>query len=157
MVSVKEFQVQPSRLSSDVYLSYQSALVKGMLVCALVMLALILLAFGPAPQHQKLSAPEAKDHIGETATVCGKVVSTRYAGSTKGQPRFIYLDKSHPGQIFTIVIWGSNRSKFGTPETDYQAKRICATGKVAEHRGNRVFFSRGTSRTFAQSLWRFKV
>src|ERR1700693_5754450 len=99
------------------------------------MLALILLALGPAPQHQKLSAPEAKDHIGETATVCGKVVSTRYAGSTKGQPTFINLDKPYPGQIFTIVIWGNNRSKFGAPETDYKAKRICVTGKITEYRG----------------------
>jgi hypothetical protein len=79
-------------------------------------LALCLLAFAPAPQHQKLSASEAKDHIGETATVCGDVVSTRYAASTKGQPTFLNLDKPYPNQIFTVLIWGSNRSKFGTPE-----------------------------------------
>ena len=30
-----------------------------------------------------LGRAEAKDHVGETATVCGKVVGTRYAASTR--------------------------------------------------------------------------
>jgi len=36
-----------------------------------------------APQVKKLTAPEAKDHIGEQATVFGKVASTRYAATTR--------------------------------------------------------------------------
>ena len=126
--------MQPSRSSSGVYLS-QSALLKAALICALATLALFLLAFGPVPQHQKLTASEAKDHIGETATVCGDVVSTRYAASTKGQPTFLNLDKPYPNQIVTVLIWGSNRSKFGTPEIDYKAKPVCATGKITNYRG----------------------
>jgi hypothetical protein len=35
--------------------------------------------------QRKLSSADAKNHIGETATVCGTVVSSRYAASTKGQ------------------------------------------------------------------------
>lgn len=66
--------------------------------------------------QKRLTPAEAKEHVGETATVCGEVVST------------------YPGQVFTIVIWGSNRSKFGAPETDYNGKRICVTGKIAEYR-----------------------
>ena len=85
--------------------------------------------------QKRLSPAEAKDHIGETASVCGSVTSTRYAASTKGQPTFLNLDKPYSGQVFTVVIWGSNRSKFGTPETDYKGKRICVTGKIAEYRG----------------------
>jgi len=119
------FAVYPSR----------SALLRVVLVCAILALALCLLAFAPAPQHQKLSASEAKDHIGETATVCGDVVSTRYAASTKGQPTFLNLDKPYPNQIFTVLIWGSNRNKFGTPEIDYKGKRVCAVGKITEFRG----------------------
>ena len=88
-----------------------------------------------APAQRKLSASEAKDHIGETAAVCGSVASTRYAASTKGQPTFLNLDKPYPNQIFTIVIWGNNRTKFGTPEVDYKGKRICVTGKITEYRG----------------------
>src|SRR6266849_9069303 len=89
----------------------------------------------PTFAQKKLSASEAKEHFGETATVCGEVVSTRYADSTKGQPTFLNLDKPYPNQIFTIVIWGSNRSKFGKPEVEYNEKRICVTGKIAEYRG----------------------
>jgi DNA/RNA endonuclease YhcR with UshA esterase domain len=98
-----------------------------------LMLAPILAA--PAFSQKKLSATEAKDHIGETATVCGSVVSTRYAASTKGQPTFLNLDKPYPNQIFTVVIWGSNRRKFGEPEVEFRGKRICVGGKIAEYRG----------------------
>jgi micrococcal nuclease len=126
--------MQPNRMSFRVYPT-QSALLKAALVCALLTMVLLLLAFAPAPQHQKLSPSEAKDHIDETATVCGDVVSTRYATSTQGQPTFLNLDKPYPNQIFTVLIWGKNRSRFGTPETDYQTKRICVTGKIAEYRG----------------------
>jgi hypothetical protein len=85
--------------------------------------------------QKKLTAPEAKDHFGESATVCGAVVSTRYAASSKGQPTFLNLDKPYPNQVFTVVIWGTNRSKFKTPEEDYRDKRICVTGKITAYDG----------------------
>jgi len=37
--------------------------------------------------------------------------------------------------VFTALIWGESRSKFGTPESDYRNKRICVTGAITEHRG----------------------
>jgi len=37
----------------------------------------------PVHAQKKLTPAEAKEHFGETATVCGEVVSTRYAASTK--------------------------------------------------------------------------
>jgi DNA/RNA endonuclease YhcR with UshA esterase domain len=89
----------------------------------------------PALAQKRVSASEAKDHIGEVATVCGEVVGTHYAASTKGQPTFLNLDKPYPNPVFTVLIWGSNRSKFGTPDNDYKGKRICATGKITEYRG----------------------
>src|SRR5580704_17641643 len=82
----------------------------------------------PAQAQKKLTANEAKEHFGETATVCGSVATSRYADSTKGQPTFLNLDKPYPNQVFTIVIWGDNRSKFGKPENDYNGKRVCVTG-----------------------------
>jgi DNA/RNA endonuclease YhcR with UshA esterase domain len=96
-------------------------------------LAAILLL--PLEAQKKLFPAEAKDHVGETATVCGNVVSTRYVASTKGQPTFLNLDKPYPNQIFTIVIWGSNRSKFGRPEVECNEKRICVTGRITAYRG----------------------
>jgi micrococcal nuclease len=89
----------------------------------------------PAIAQKRLTASEAKEHFGETATVCGEVVSTRFADSTKGQPTFLNLDKPYPNQVFTIVVWGINRSKFGAPESDYKGKRICITGKITAYAG----------------------
>ena len=85
--------------------------------------------------QKKLNPAEAKDHYGETATVCGDVVSTRFASSSKGEPTFLNLDKPYPNQVFTVVIWGENRGKFGKPEDDYKDKRVCVTGKISAYSG----------------------
>src|SRR5258708_28049854 len=125
--------VKPSHSSLIVQPSRSSLLV-WMLLCLIVALALATLIIEPVLAQKKLTAAEAKDHIGETATVCGNVVSTRYAAPTKGQPTFLNLDKPYPNQIFTIVIWGSNRSKFVRPEVEYTEKRIYFTGKITPYK-----------------------
>jgi len=102
-------------------------------LCLILFLGTLLC--GPLAAQKKLSPAEAKDHIGETASVCGTVASTRYAPSTRGQPTFLNLDRPYPNQIFTVLIWGKNRSKFGTPEVDYRGKQVCVTGKITEYRG----------------------
>ncbi len=84
---------------------------------------------------KKLTAAEAKDHIGDRATVCGKVASSHYAKSSKGEPMFLNLDEPYPKEIFTILIWGSDRGKFGTPESEYRGLRVCVTGKITTYRG----------------------
>jgi DNA/RNA endonuclease YhcR with UshA esterase domain len=45
------------------------------------------------------------------------------------------LGKAYPHAIFTAVIYGDNRSKFGTPETLLRGKRICVTGQISDYRG----------------------
>jgi micrococcal nuclease len=102
-------------------------------LAAILVAAVLWAALGHA--QNSISAAEAKNHVGETATVCGEVVSTHYALRSRGSPTFINLDKPYPNQIFTIVIWGSDRSKFGDPEQTYRGKRICATGKITDYRG----------------------
>lgn len=88
-----------------------------------------------AHAQNSISAAEAKNHIGEKATVCGDVASTRYAARSRGNPTFINLDKAYPNQVFTVLIWGSDRVKFGNPEEEYKAKRLCATGKISDYKG----------------------
>jgi micrococcal nuclease len=83
----------------------------------------------------KITPSEAKNHIGEQATVCGDVTSARFASSTRGQPTFLNLEKPYPNQIFTVVIWGRNRAGFGDPESEYRGKRICVTGRIEDYRG----------------------
>ena len=103
---------------------------------SLIVLTFCLLTF-PALQAQtkKLTTTEAKDHIGDRATVCGKVVSTHYAKSSKGEPTFLNLDEPYQKEVFTILIWGSDREKFGTPEDEYKGLRVCVTGKITSYRG----------------------
>jgi hypothetical protein len=99
-----------------------------------IVAAILAITFCAAAQSSKLTSKEAKYHTGETATVCGKVVSTHYAAQSKGQPTFLNLDEPYPRETFTILIWGSDRPKFGAPETKYRDARVCVTGKIKSYR-----------------------
>jgi hypothetical protein len=87
-------------------------------------------AIGP-----RLLSYQAKNHLGENATVCGVVVSAKYLETKRRAPTLLDLDRAYPNQPFTIVIWGSDRPKFGTPEVGYKGKRVCVTGTITEFRG----------------------
>jgi hypothetical protein len=63
------------------------------------------------------------------------VASAHFANRTTGQPTFLNLAKPYPNQVFTAVIWGSDRSKFGTPETSLNGKQVCVTGRIELYRG----------------------
>src|SRR5258708_32716611 len=82
-----------------------------------------------------LTAQQAVEHVGETATVCGLVVSANYATKSKGQPTFLNFDQPYPHQIFTVMILGSDRPKFGTPDRAFMGKRVCATAEIMQYRG----------------------
>lgn len=86
-------------------------------------------------QTSHLTAAQAKDHVGERATVCGVVASTRFADRSRGEPTFLNLDEPYPNQVFTIVIWGSDRPKFGQPEVKYRDKDVCVKGEITSYRG----------------------
>jgi hypothetical protein len=101
---------------------------------ALLSCFLLLCITSVTSAQRHITAAGAKNHIGEKATVCGKVVDTHYASRSRGEPTFLNLDERYPNQIFTIVIWGSNRGKFGDPETKYRNKQVCVTGKITSYR-----------------------
>ena len=99
-----------------------------------VFVTILLLAAAPAlPQTQHITAREAKNHVGEKATVCGRVVGIHFVSSGKGQPTFVHFDEQYPNQVFTLVIWGSDRPKFGRPEDLYRNKDLCVTGKITSY------------------------
>ncbi len=95
----------------------------------------LLAAITPAPAQKTLTAIEAKNHIGEQAIVCGKVVSSLFADTSRGRPTFLDFDQPYPNQVFAVVVWGSDRSKFGDPETAYRGKRVCVKGKISTFKG----------------------
>jgi hypothetical protein len=82
---------------------------------------------------QSIPAADAKNHIGEKATVCGKVAGEKTATGSKGQPTFINLDASYPNQIFTVLIWGEDRENIG--ELPPVGAHLCASGTIQEYRG----------------------
>ena len=80
---------------------------------------------------------EAKNHIGERITVCGPVVSTKWASASGGSPTFLNIGNAYPDtNRFTVVIWKDYRKNFKfLPETYYQGKTICVTGLITEYKG----------------------
>jgi DNA/RNA endonuclease YhcR with UshA esterase domain len=117
---------------------------------AALIVTVVLMAAPSVLAEKTLTATEAKDHIGGQATVCGKVVSTRYAESSRGSPTFLNFDQPYPNQVFTLLIWGSDRSKFGDPETSYRGKRICVTGKISDYKGVPEIVANAPSQVKAQ-------
>jgi hypothetical protein len=78
-----------------------------------------------------ITPDEAANHVGQTATVCGPIASTKYDAHLRSQPTFLDFGKPNPDQVFTAVIFGSDRAKFGTSETTFRGKRVCVTGRSA--------------------------
>jgi hypothetical protein len=82
-----------------------------------------------------LSPENAAGHMGETATACALVASAKHEANELNQPTLLDLGNSYPNAIFTAVIYGENRAKFGTPETSLRGKRICVTGQISDYQG----------------------
>lgn len=101
--------------------------------CFYVISLLACLACGQS--STRISPAEAKDHIGKRATVCGKVASATYATRSRRQPTFLSLDAPYPQHVFTGVIWGEDRAKFGEPEISLRGKKVCVTDLIEEYRG----------------------
>jgi hypothetical protein len=92
-------------------------------------------SFGFAANAANLRPEDASRHIGETGTVCGVVASAKFEADVQSQPTLLDLGKSSPHAVFTAVIYGDHRSKFGTPETSLRSKHICVTGQISDYRG----------------------
>lgn len=106
------------------------------LIAAKSIAALAAFALWAAPiDAAELSDEDAAHHVGETATVCGIVASGKFDANLQSQPTFLDFGKRYPDQVFTAVIFGGDRTKFGMPETALRGKRICVTGKIQENRG----------------------
>jgi micrococcal nuclease len=104
-------------------------------ILAFWLLCLGLLTVSTRSHAATLTAAQARDHIGENATICGAVASATFAAHTQGTPTFLNLDQPYPTHIFTVMIWGNDRPKFSKPEVIYKGKRLCITGIIKNFRG----------------------
>jgi hypothetical protein len=84
---------------------------------------------------QQLSAADAKQHTGEVATVCGQVASIHFAAHSRGEPTFLDLDAAYPNQVFTVLVWGEDRAKFGNIDAQYSKAHVCVHGTITQYRG----------------------
>ena len=91
-----------------------------------------------------LNPEEAASHVGENATVCGLVASAAYAAQAMAAPTFLDLGKPYPNQVFSAVILGSDRKKFGAPEVSLREKQVCVTGEIFLFQGNPEIIMRDT-------------
>ena len=88
-----------------------------------------------ASSWAQITPADAKNYVGKSEIVSGQVASTNYAARSKGQPTFLNLDRAYPNHIFTVVIWGNDRAKFGqTPERTYDGKKICVSRVISPYK-----------------------
>jgi hypothetical protein len=101
-----------------------------------ILIATMILSLSPLPSDAATISPEdAANHIGQKATVCGLVASTKFDAHLRSRPTFLDFGKPYPNQVFTAVIFGADRAKFGTPETTLQGKKVCVAGTIRQYRG----------------------
>lgn len=82
---------------------------------------------------QTIPASEEAKHVGEHATVCRTIAGSHTATRSRGTPTFINLDRPYPDQVFTLLIWGSDRDQVGAVSGP---GRICATGVITVFHGS---------------------
>jgi hypothetical protein len=104
-------------------------------LCALLVGVMAILAIPVFAGAASLSPEESVGHVGETATVCGLVVSATYLPRAPQAPTFLDLGKPYPDQIFSAIIFGSDRPKFGAPETWMRGRSVCVTGDIFLYEG----------------------
>ena len=79
-----------------------------------------------------ITAADAKNHIGEQATVCGLVANKRVASQSQGTPTFVDLDKPYPNQSLTVLVWERDKGNVGLLPGSGQ---LCVTGQIVQYRG----------------------
>ncbi|MGH7994822.1 MAG: nucleotide-binding protein [Opitutaceae bacterium] len=77
------------------------------------------------------SAKEAKDHVGEFASVRGVVERAHVSHSGM---EFLDFDGAYPNAPFTAVVFAADASAVGDL-SDLEGKRVTVTGKIAEYKG----------------------
>jgi hypothetical protein len=92
-------------------------------------------AVGYSQNPPKVAPADTKNHIGEMATVCGKVVDTKvpkYGIAGHGKPVSFDIDQAEPNPIFYFVAFGTPPAGPEEVVAAYKDKRVCVTGKIGQ-------------------------
>ncbi len=101
-------------------------------------LALTTWLSAPFPLDKKtITAAEARAHIGQDVSVCGKVVLVRKAVAAKvGATWQIYIDQVTPPLLALIANASTiDNPYFVSADSRFSGKDVCAEGKVFDHNG----------------------
>jgi hypothetical protein len=104
------------------------------IVLVMLLAGLMPLAVAQSKAPKKITSAEAKDHVNETVTVCGKAVDTktpRYALGGRGKPVEVDLDTPQPNPVFYFVTFSPDPKKPEQVGTTYVGKQVCVTGAVS--------------------------
>lgn len=86
-----------------------------------------------APVLPRITPEQAKDHVGEKLTVCGKVMLAVHVQDQPRQPTYLNFGRPYPDQVFSVIIRNEDRDNFPSPpETLFADQDVCATGMIAE-------------------------
>jgi len=105
-----------------------------LLIFLICTMSLAALAFAQAPPTPRINPADTKNHVGEMATVCGKVVDTKtskYGIAGHGKPVTFDLDQPEPNPVFYFVTFGAQPDGPAEAIAAYQGKRVCVTGKIS--------------------------
>lgn len=103
------------------------------LIVALFIAGLLPLAFAQDATPKPVTAADAKSHIGETTTVCGKVVDTKiskYGIAGHGKPVMLDLDQPEPTPVFYFVLFGPKPDGPQEIVNAYSGKQVCVSGRI---------------------------
>lgn len=88
----------------------------------------------PAATPARVTPADAKNHLGEEVTVCGKVVDSRkvpkYGLAGHGKPVSFDLDQPEANSVFYFVAFGVMPAGPQEVIAAYQGKQVCVTGKI---------------------------
>jgi len=110
------------------------------LIVTICMTSLSALAFAqsassaPSATPPRVTPTDAKNYVGETVTVCGKVVAnktSKYGIAGRGKPVMFDIDQPEPSPVFYFVAFGASPTGPQEAIDAYQGKSVCVTGKIS--------------------------
>jgi DNA/RNA endonuclease YhcR with UshA esterase domain len=110
----------------------------------LSLLALAALVIAQAPPTY--TPAEAAKHVGETATITGKVDGFHQSG--KGNI-FLNMGGKYPNQSFTAFIPSGSAAQFSNPQ-QYDGRTVTVTGKIQLYKGKPEIIVTSPSQISAQ-------
>lgn len=98
--------------------------------------ALVMGLTAPSLEKKIITAAEARTHVGENVTVCGKVVRIQKGFSRSGRDWHLQFDEATPPS-FTAIVTGNRIDNPGFIDADkrYADKDVCVDGLIRERNG----------------------